>query len=81
MSKIYCSIDNCHYWDQGNYCKADEIMITADEYASKAPDSMDAPKHHDFPQLHASTCMETCCKTFVDKAEDQAMGVDEATRT
>ncbi len=67
MSKIYCSIDNCHYWDQGNYCNASAIMVTSDSYANQAPEAMDAPKHAEFPQMHADSCMETCCKTFVHK--------------
>ena len=71
MSKIHCSIDNCNYWDQGNYCKADEIMVTLDSYASRAPDPLDAPQHAAFPQMNAKSCMETCCKTFVDKSSGQ----------
>ncbi|MGE5582556.1 MAG: DUF1540 domain-containing protein [Bacillota bacterium] len=70
MSHIYCSIENCNYWDQGNVCSASEIMVTADSYAEAAPDRMDAPKHTDFPQMHAESCMETCCKTFVHKNSD-----------
>jgi hypothetical protein len=80
LSKIYCSIDNCNYWNQGNLCKASEIMVTADSYAKKAPDNMDAPKHNEFPQFQASTCMETCCKTFVESGSTK-VGVDGVTRS
>lgn len=80
MSKIYCSIDNCHYWDQGNNCNASEILVTADTWANQAPDNIDAPKHMSVPQMHANDCMETCCKTFVKK-NSAKINVDGVTRT
>ena len=67
MSNIYCSIDNCHYWDQGNVCKASEILVASDTWASQAPDNIDAPQHASVPTANADSCMETCCKTFVHK--------------
>ncbi len=69
MSEIYCGIDNCHYWDQGNLCKASEIFVATDSWASEAPDNIDAPRHAQIPQMHANNCMETCCKTFVNKKD------------
>lgn len=71
MSKIHCSIDNCHYWDQGNYCKAKEILVAADSWAAQTPDNIDSPQHAKVPQMHANTCMETCCKTFVHNNSPQ----------
>lgn len=79
MPKIYCSINNCHYWSKGNECYASEIMVTSDAFASQAPDDMDAPDHTQFPQMYANQCMETCCKTFVPANSDQA-GVDGVTK-
>lgn len=78
MSKIYCSIDNCHYWDKGNMCNASEILVSADSWAAQAKDSIDAPKHGEVPQMHANSCMETCCKTFVNKSDQ--INVDGVTR-
>ena len=69
MSEIYCGIDNCHYWDQGNHCKASEILVAADSWAAQTPDNIDAPKHTQISQMHADTCMETCCKTFVNNKD------------
>ncbi|MGE5606541.1 MAG: DUF1540 domain-containing protein, partial [Bacteroidota bacterium] len=40
MSKIYCSIDNCHYWDKGNMCHASEILVSADSWAAQAQDNI-----------------------------------------
>ncbi len=78
MSEIYCGIDNCHYWGQGNICGAKEILVAADAWAAQAPDNIDAPKHGQVPQTHAGSCMETCCKTFVNK-QNMAM-VDGVTK-
>jgi hypothetical protein len=26
---VRCTVSNCEYWGQGNYCTADQILITA----------------------------------------------------
>ncbi|MGI6097735.1 MAG: DUF1540 domain-containing protein [Dethiobacteria bacterium] len=67
MSKVYCSINNCHYWKEENLCGANEIIVTSDSLGETAPDSFDAPLHQQFQSTPAASCMETCCKTFVEK--------------
>lgn len=67
MPKIYCSINNCHYYGKGNLCEANEIMITHDRMGNQMPESMDAMQSSQFEPSPAQTCMETCCKTFVPK--------------
>ncbi|MGI6318418.1 MAG: DUF1540 domain-containing protein [Firmicutes bacterium] len=67
MPSIYCSVNNCHYWKKGNMCDANQIMITSDEIGSTFPDSIDAPDHDQLEQTPVDSCMETCCKTFVEK--------------
>lgn len=79
MSNIYCIIDNCHYWGQGNTCHASEIMIVSDAFASQAPDHIDASDHQTMQTTNAYECMDTCCKTFVPKGSDR-IGVDGVTR-
>ncbi|MCL5935373.1 MAG: DUF1540 domain-containing protein [Firmicutes bacterium] len=64
MAKIHCSIHNCHYWKHNNICDASEIMIMHDSQADRLPDRIDAPKAQTAEQFQASSCMETCCKTF-----------------
>jgi len=68
---IHCSVDNCNYWSSGNKCVANEIMVMSDSLADKTPDTIDAPKAATFNPTPASTCMETCCKTFVSKGSDK----------
>jgi hypothetical protein len=67
LSEIHCGIDNCHYWGQGNICEAKEILVASDAWAAQTPDNIDAPNHAQVPQMKAGSCMETCCKTFVNK--------------
>lgn len=67
MSRIYCSVNNCHYYSAGNVCIASEILVTHDRVGSEMPDNFDAPQHQQVAATPAQTCMETCCKTFVPK--------------
>lgn len=32
---VKCSVANCHYWGENNFCKADLIMIEVDGHAGK----------------------------------------------
>jgi len=63
--EVYCSVNNCHYWQQGNRCDANQILITSDSMADQAPDSVDAPKAATIEPTPTSDCLSTCCKTFV----------------
>lgn len=54
-------------------------MVTSDKFANQAPDNVDAPQHTQFPQIKASSCEETCCKTFVPHGSGQT-GVDGVTK-
>lgn len=67
MPNIHCSVANCHYWKNGNICDASEIMVTSDSIGHSAPDSFDAPQASTAPETPVNSCMETCCKTFVDR--------------
>ncbi len=69
--EIYCSVNSCHYWDSGNHCKANKIMVTSDSMGDSMPDSFDAPQASTAAQTPVDSCMETCCKTFVRKGADE----------
>lgn len=64
---IRCSIDNCHYWGQGNQCNAQEIVVTSNAMADALPDPIDAPQADQLAQSPVNKCTESCCKTFVVK--------------
>ncbi len=63
--EVYCTISNCHYWKNGNYCDANEILVTNDKLASSEPDRLDAPQASTLEHTPVGQCMDTCCKTFV----------------
>lgn len=64
---IFCSINNCHYWAQGNLCRADSILVTADTMSKNLPDMVDAPYAAQVAQTPVGQCSESCCKSFVLK--------------
>lgn len=68
---IHCSVNNCHYWAQGNMCHANEILVTSDGMSDSLPDRIDAPKASQVQPTPVNTCMESCCKTFVAKGSDK----------
>lgn len=70
-AKIRCSVNNCHYWGQGNICDASQIMVTSDPTGQSKPDDFDASRAQQVPGTPVSTCMETCCKTFVKQGSDK----------
>ena len=67
MSKIMCSVSNCHYWGKGNTCHASSILVTSDDMGQDQPDSFDAPQSSTIQATPVTSCMDTCCKTFVEK--------------
>ena len=68
---VRCTIDNCHYWGQGNVCAAREILITSDRVGGRYPQHIDTQQLStildEVVETPASRCEETCCKTFKAK--------------
>lgn len=62
---IHCSVNNCHYWYQGNMCHAEEILVTSDEIGASYPDQFDCKQSKELAPTPVDTCMSSCCKTFV----------------
>ncbi|MDD2200714.1 MAG: DUF1540 domain-containing protein [Firmicutes bacterium] len=80
-NRVRCSVNNCHYWHDGNYCHASQIMITSDSIANQLPDSYDALQASTAEPTPASHIGETCCKTFAPKGTpDSALRSDRVTR-
>ncbi|BCV24342.1 DUF1540 domain-containing protein [Gelria sp. Kuro-4] len=74
--QIMCSVNSCHYWKSGNRCDANMIMVTADSFADKAPDRIDAPMASAVGPTPTENCMETCCKTFSPKGSGRERADD-----
>ncbi len=68
---IHCIIENCHYWKQGNRCSANEILITTDHFGATEPDNVDCEMAKELSPVQADSCMETCCKTYVQKGSSK----------
>lgn len=68
---IHCSVENCHYYSNGNLCAANEIMVMGDSQGAQFPDRVDHQMAKDIPTYTANSCMSTCCKTFVLKGSDK----------
>lgn len=68
---IHCIVNDCHYWGQGNKCEANEILVTTDNFGASQPDSIDATMAAQLSPSKAGECMETCCKTYVQKGSNK----------
>lgn len=64
---IHCLVDSCHYWNQGNICQANEIMVTSDSFGASQPEEVDARQSKTLSTTPVDSCMDTCCKTFITK--------------
>lgn len=67
---VTCRVSNCNFWENGNKCNAEEIMIELDSHAS--PSVHEEFAEGDFGQLNpseeeASQSSATCCLTFRPK--------------
>lgn len=64
---IHCIVNDCHYWQQGNKCEANEILVSTDAFGASRPDRVDAVMASQLPPASAGNCMATCCKTYAPK--------------
>jgi hypothetical protein len=68
MPKVKCSVANCEYWDQGNNCGADLIMIDIDAHARAKYKEEFAGENFDTEHKDsAPSSANTCCHTFEPK--------------
>ncbi|MTI83020.1 MAG: DUF1540 domain-containing protein [Firmicutes bacterium] len=67
---IHCIVSDCHYYAQGNLCKANEILVATDAFGEKQPDQIDATMSSQYTAEQAGTCMATCCKSYVPKGSN-----------
>ena len=76
--EVYCTVDNCHYWADGNHCTAEKILITSDEIGNAYPESTDVSSTADIARQHGHTpaqnCAATCCKTFTERGHGRPAG-------
>ena len=68
---IRCTVGDCHYWNAGNVCAANQILVTTDNIAAAAPAQIDANMAHVIAPTAAGLSMATACKTYVQKGSNQ----------
>lgn len=68
---INCLIKSCHYYKNGNKCEAKNILVASDTFGSTQSDSVDYEMAAELEPVAATSCMETCCKSFVPKESDK----------
>lgn len=61
MPKVRCTVSNCFFWDEGNRCGADEILIVREDISRLDDDSMEIA---DIGYTPAAVSTQTSCKTF-----------------
>jgi hypothetical protein len=70
MPEVKCSVSNCNYWNAGNNCGADAIMIDVDQHADAKYDTEIAGEMVDTKHKDSSvTSAGTCCHTFKPKGK------------
>ncbi|HET7628444.1 MAG TPA: DUF1540 domain-containing protein [Bacillales bacterium] len=66
MPIVKCNVSNCVYWEEGNHCNADAILVEIDSHAensytmSSSGRLIGAADHRDI----AEEVSQTCCHTF-----------------
>ncbi len=68
---IHCIVSDCHYWNTGNSCMANEILVSTDAFGESQTDRVDAAMAKRLTPTAAGSCMATCCKSYVTKGSDK----------
>jgi hypothetical protein len=66
MPVVKCNVSNCKYWEEGNNCTADSILVEIDSQAENSY-QMTSSGHLIGVADHvdeADNVAQTCCHTF-----------------
>ena len=68
---VSCTVSNCFFHAKGNICGAEKIEIDMNQQTSGS-EHTEFATDFDMPTiLYANHSTDTCCKTFISKAEKQ----------
>ncbi|ENQ3077547.1 DUF1540 domain-containing protein [Bacillus multifaciens] len=70
MPEVRCSVSNCSFWGQGNFCQATAIFVQPDSQESTHSEDesyTDTILSGQTIDSSATTSVETCCHTFQPK--------------
>lgn len=66
--QVRCTVDNCYFWGQDNFCEADSILITssqaAAQYSESAQNQSPSAMVSQIGETPAEHSSKTACKTF-----------------
>ncbi|MBO8141590.1 MAG: DUF1540 domain-containing protein [Firmicutes bacterium] len=68
MPEVRCTVNNCVYWDYGNRCGAEAILVISDSAVAQAGQADE--EIGEIGHTPATASEETCCYTF--RAKDKA---------
>ena len=60
MPNVHCTVNTCTYWQSGNFCNADNIVIQNNQNGGFPPNA----QLSNLSATPASTIDDTCCQTF-----------------
>jgi len=67
---IFCTVNSCHYWQKGNRCSANEILVSSER--SDAGSNITSATMSTMSETPVGSGMETCCKTYVRRGSDDS---------
>ncbi|MCI0767336.1 DUF1540 domain-containing protein [Bacillus sp. TL12] len=70
MPEVRCSVSNCSFWGQGNFCQATSIFVQPDDQNTNQSDTdsyTNSALTGETLESSATTSVETCCQTFRPK--------------
>ncbi|MGH0779904.1 DUF1540 domain-containing protein [Bacillus cereus] len=62
MPEVRCSVSNCSFWGQGNFCQASAIIVQPD--ADESGQTENNSYTNETLESSVATSVETCCHTF-----------------
>lgn len=60
MPDVNCTVNTCKYWQQGNLCNAQQIVVQNDQSNGFSPNS----ELSNLAGTPACNSDQTCCQTF-----------------
>ncbi len=60
MPSVHCTVNTCSYWENGNRCNANNIVIQSDQEGGFSPNA----QLNSLKATPVNGTEETCCQTF-----------------
>lgn len=76
--EIHCSVDSCYYYDNGDRCAAERIMVRNNP-GTAGDTRFEAAELGHVPDAHQS--VQTMCETFIPRQRGPKPGIQRLDRT